>query len=153
MKTFFYKVFKRLYTATSGEFCQPQWTVFLPELLKLSFPYSDFYFAVYAASNFKFSSLMSDLIFKILLFYWIHLNNQNWGIWKIIKIRVNEQMCGYLFIWGYYNNSSKQIIHVHISLYAIYVFKNSLINLGHLGTNYHEPLYLSGCLEGYLPLL
>lgn len=65
---------------------------------------------------------------------------------------MNKCVVTFLF-GGYYNNSSKQINHVHIALYPIYVLKNSFINLGHLGANYPESLYLSGCLEGYLPLL
>lgn len=62
---------------------------------------------------------------------------------------VNEQVCGYFFIWGYYKHSSKQTHRVHISLYAAYVLNNSFISFAHLGKT-TVSLYLPGCLEGYL---
>lgn len=93
-----------------------------------------FHLIAYISSNLKFYSLLSHLIFEICLFYRIYLSNQYLVSWKIIRIIVDERMCGYLVIWGYvYKNSPKQINHLSISLYTAWALMSSFINLGHLG--------------------
>lgn len=54
----------------------------------------------------QFLSPLSHLIFKMCIFFWIHLRNQNLAFWKVIRISIDERVCGYLVLWGcIYTNS------------------------------------------------
>lgn len=103
------------------------------------------------------SDLMSQPIFKILLFHWACLSNQNWPFKKKSELekskKPDERVCGYLVIGGYsYKNSPKLINHLCLSLYAVYVLKNNFVNSGHLWENDHESLLVCLLIRHLSPL-